>query len=290
MEEIFEINGIDICVSTFGSIKDPAILLLAGGAASLLFWDEKLCDRLAAAGSFFIIRYDQRDTGRSTTVDPGAGSYTLQDLAADALAILDALGISDRKAHLVGFSLGGGVSQMIAAKNPDRVATLTLISTSPVGAYRDEPDLPPMSDEQRNKFTAIAPRNLRKKDDAVRFLVHHARLCASPSHAFDEAGEIARAERNFERSYNLQSMFVNHGQVAHRRWAREQLVEIKVPTLIIHGDEDPVMPYSHGVALGSEIQGAEVLTLKGIGHELPSNTWDVIVLAIVQHINKTDNS
>jgi pimeloyl-ACP methyl ester carboxylesterase len=103
MEEIFKINGIDICVSTFGSPKDPVILLLAGGAASLLFWDEKLCDRLAAAGPFFIIRYDQRDTGRSTTVDPGAGSYTLQDLAADALAILDSLGISDRKAHLVGF-------------------------------------------------------------------------------------------------------------------------------------------------------------------------------------------
>lgn len=278
-EKIIHFNGVDICVSTFGPPTAPPIILLAGGASSMLFWDEDFCSHLAA-GPNFVIRYDLRDTGRSTTCEPGAASYTLRDFANDALGVLDAFGLN--KAHFVGFSLGGGVSQLIAIENPDRIMAMTLISTGPVGAYRDEPDLLPMSEEHLSKFVALPPPNWSNKEEVVSFLVQHARLCASSSHDFDEAIETTRASRVFGRSTKLSSMF-NHSAIAHTRWARERLGKITVPTLVIHGDEDCVIPYPHGVALSKEVPNAELLTMEQTGHEIPQRIWNTIIPAIERH-------
>lgn len=250
----------------------------------MLFWDEEFCKQLAA-GSRFVIRFDQRDTGRSTTYPLGKATYRLRDFADDALGVLDAFGVG--KAHLFGFSLGGGVSQVIAEDNPDRVSSLIQMSTTPIGPYRDEPNLAPMSGELLNRFISIGNGvDFSKKTDVVPMLVNHLRLCSSPAHAFDEAAETAKAERAFDRTINIQASFVNHGPMAHTRWPRERLPEIKAPTLVIHGEDDLVIPFPHAVALKNEIPGAELLSLKGVGHELPFICWDEVIRAVLAHTGR----
>lgn len=277
-EKIFRANGVDLCVETFGNPTDPPILLLAGASTSMLWWYEEFCLRLAQ-GPCFVIRYDYRDSGRSTTYKPGAATYTLADFAKDALAILNIFSLA--KAHFVGFSLGGGISQLVAVQNPDLVASLTLISTSPVGAYPGEPDLPTMSEEIMEKFGKIVPRNWEDRDEVIHFSVNLARLCAGSSQAFDEEDISSLAERTFDRSTNIQSS-MNHGPLSFTRWSRESLPKVKAPTLVIHGTDDRLIPYPHGVALSKEIKGARLLTLEGNGHELPREVWDVVVPAILQ--------
>src|SRR5271154_2752567 len=279
-EQILHINGVDLCFETFGKSTDPAILLLAGGASSMLFWEEAFCERLAAEGPRFVVRYDLRDTGRSTTYEPGASPYTLPDLADDAAGLLDALKVT--KAHLVGLSLGGGIGQRLALGYPGRGASLTLISSSPIGAFVGEPDLPTMSPENMTKFTNIVPPSWPYRELVVRFIVEQERLCGSSLHPFDEERATARAYRVFDRAVNVQSM-MNHGPVAFNRWERERLGAIRTSTLVIHGTDDPVLPYFHGVALEKEIPDARLLSLEETGHEVPLRVWDVVIAGILKH-------
>jgi pimeloyl-ACP methyl ester carboxylesterase len=123
-ERVVRANGVDLWVETFGDPDDQAILLIMGLAASMDWWEDEFCQRLAAGGRF-VVRYDHRDTGRSTSYPAGAPPYTGHDLTADAVGLLDVLGRP--RAHLVGMSAGGGIAQEIAVDHPDRVASLTLI-------------------------------------------------------------------------------------------------------------------------------------------------------------------
>jgi len=283
-EKIVHVNGVDICVETFGTLKNPAILLLAGGGSSMLFWEDDFCQRLVL-GPRFVIRYDYRDTGRSTCYEPGTAIYSLRDFAKDALGLLDSFGLT--KAHLVGFSLGGGISQLIAVEHADRVASMTLISSSPVGAYVGEPDLPSMSPEHGQKLAASMPYDWGLKNMVTHSLVEHYRLCASPSHPFDTAEMTAQASRIFDRSTSIQSM-MNHGPIAFNRWERERLGEVTATTLVIHGSEDVVLPYPHGVMLSKEISSGHLLTLLEVGHELPRRVWDVVLPAILMHTSSNE--
>ena len=124
------INGAELCVDTIGDPAHPAVLLIMGAAGSMDRWEQPFCERLVAAGRY-VIRYDHRDTGGSTTYPPGKPGYTFDDLVADALGILDHLGVE--RAHLVGISMGGGIVQRIAVDHPERVLSVTLMSTSPAG-------------------------------------------------------------------------------------------------------------------------------------------------------------
>jgi pimeloyl-ACP methyl ester carboxylesterase len=240
---------------------------------------EEFCLRLTQ-GPRFVIRYDYRDSGRSTTYKPGAATYTLTDFAKDALAILDVFSLA--KAHFVGFSLGGGISLLIAVQNPDRVASLTLISTSPVGAYPGEPDLPTMSAKDMEELGKVFPQSWADRDEVIRFFVGMARLCAGSTQAFDGAEMAAFAGKVFGRSINIRSS-MNHGPLSFVRWSRESLPRVEAPTLVVHGTDDRIIPYAHGVALSNEIKGARLLTLEGNGHELPHMVWDVVVPAILRH-------
>jgi pimeloyl-ACP methyl ester carboxylesterase len=136
-QQIVRSNGVDLCAQTFGDRADPAVLLIAGNSASMLSWEDDFCARLASAPRF-VIRYDHRDTGRSVTYAPGAPEYTLQDLAVDAVGLLDAFGLA--RAHLVGMSMGGAIAQLVVLDHPDRIASLPLIATSSVSPLR--PDRP----------------------------------------------------------------------------------------------------------------------------------------------------
>jgi pimeloyl-ACP methyl ester carboxylesterase len=276
-ERIVQANGVELCVETFGDPADPAILLIAGGMGSMLSWEEEFCERLAAGGRR-VIRYDQRDTGRSVTYEPGAPQYTGLDLVADAVGILDALGVD--RAHIVGLSMGGGVAQFIALGHPERVASLTLISTSPTGT--DE-DLPGMSDALRAHFAEPpAEPDWSDRDAVIEYLVEDARPYASPSQPFDEAPWRELAGRDFDRSNNLASG-MNHFLAEGGGQGRARLGDVRAPTLVLHGTEDPLFPIEHGIALAREIPGADLVALEQTGHELPRRVWGIVVPAILAH-------
>ena len=213
------------------------MLLIAGAASSMLYWDDEFCARLAA-GPRFVLRYDHRDTGRSATCPPGAPDYTPDDLLDDAIGLLDAFGIE--RAHLVGLSMGGGLAQLAAFSHPDRVASLTLIATSPAGPSANS-DLPSMSEQVQAEFAAVAEPDWADRTAVIDYLVEQERLCAARSVPFDLAGMRAAMARVVDRSHDVRSM-LNHFMVLGGDAPRHRLGEITAPTLVLHGDEDPCGP------------------------------------------------
>jgi pimeloyl-ACP methyl ester carboxylesterase len=274
-ERIIHTNGVDLCVETFGDPACPAMLLIMGAAASMLGWEDEFCRRLAA-GSRFVIRYDNRDTGRSVSYEPGAPQYTMRDLVADALGLLDAFGLA--RAHFVGMSAGGVISQLVAVDHPKQVASLTLISTSPGG-----PDLPGPSDEFLAFVTAAAMRDWSDRTAVVNYIVEFERACAGSSRPFDEPARHHLAGRVFDRTANIASAMQNHFLLEAGDPLRERLGEIRAPTLVLHGTEDPVFPHAHARALANAIPRAQLLMLEQTGHELPRSVWDLVVPAILRH-------
>ena len=271
-----QVNGVDLCVETFGSPTDPAILLVMGAGASMDWWQDDFCARLAA-GPRYVIRYDHRDTGQSTSYPPGEPGYTGDDLVADAAALLAVLGV--RRAHVVGQSMGGALVQLMALDHPERVASLTLVATSPAGP---DPDLPPMSDEASAALAAIAEPDWSDRAAVIDYLTEQWRATSSRSRPFDEQGTRALSARVVDRTTNMESSTKNaYAAEGSDRW-RERLGGLDVPTLVVHGTEDPVFPLGHGEALAREIPGAELLTLEGGGHELARRDWDVVVPAILR--------
>ena len=277
-ERMVEVNGVELCAQTFGSADDPPVLLVMGLSASMLHWEDEFCERLAA-GSRFVIRYDHRDTGRSTAYPPGAPGYTGDDLDADAAGLIDALGVSP--AHVVGFSAGGGIAQVLALDYPDRVASLTLISTSPGSGS----DLPGMSDELRAHFADPLPEpDWSDRRVVVEYLVEEERVYAARSRLFEEGKRRELAGRIFDRTTDIAASVKNHWLLAGdgQGW-RERLGEIRVPTLVIHGTEDPFFQLGHAFALEREIPGARLIRVEQMGHELPRTSWDLVVPAILRH-------
>ena len=275
-------NGVELCVQTFGQAGDPAILLIAGAECSMDWWEDELCE-LLAAGARFVIRYDLRDTGQSVTYPPGAPEYDGTDLTADAVGVLDALGIE--RAHIVGMSSGGGIGQELALVHADRVATMTLLSTSPVGPRpADRPDLPSMSPELASRFAEAAPEpDWSDREAVIGYIVEGLRPF-SGSLPFDEESRRALVARVFDRTINIASSMKNHWLLEDGEPVTRPLSEVTAPTLVLHGTEDPLFPYEHGEALAREIPGARLVPLEGAGHELPPRPlWNLVVAAILEH-------
>jgi pimeloyl-ACP methyl ester carboxylesterase len=273
-EQMVRANGVDLCVQCFGSPADPAILLIHGAGASMHAWDREFCERLAANGRF-VIRYDHRDTGRSVSYPPGQPGYTLRDLTADAIGILDAFGVA--RAHLVGTSMGGGIAMLAALDYPDRVASLTLIGTSPGGE-----GLPPMSPEFLSFVSGAESPDWSDREAVVDYILRFLQILSNGSGHLDEATMRAQIEQEVDRTRNIASSQINHFVMETGAPIRERLGDVAVPTLVIHGNLDPVFPLGHAVALQQEIPGAELLILERTGHELPRAVWDVVVPAIVR--------
>lgn len=277
MEKVIQANGVDICVDTFGDSADPAVLLIAGAASSMLFWEDEFCARLAA-GPRFVIRYDSRDTGRSVSYPPGAPGYSFDDLAADAMGVLDALGVA--KAHVVGISMGGGIGQVLGVERPDRVLSLTLIATSPSGP--GDSDLPSMSVETIAHFTESTPPDLSDRPALIDHTVEELRWFAGNPSTFDAAATRESVRRDLERTTNIESSMTNHMAIKGGEPWRARLGEVSAPTLVVHGDHDPLFLLGHAEALAREIPNAELLVLP-MGHELPRSVWDAVVPAILEH-------
>lgn len=284
MEKFIKTNGVELCAETFGDPADAPILLVGN---TMLTWHDDLCTRLAALRRF-VVRYDLRDTGRSTAADPEAPEYTLRDLVADAAGVLDAFDLTS--AHVVGFGVGGWIAQLLALDHPARVASLTLIATRPTAPGPSDSDLPGHAPELMAHFMNRPKIDWTDRASAVAFMLENARHLSGP--AFDEA----EARENIERVYDRTPAAPDPGK-AHRanqmatvfaaldsgpRW-RERLGGVTAPTLVIHGEDDPFFPPGNGRALAAEIPAAELITLPGTGNELPRRTWDTIVPAILRH-------
>jgi pimeloyl-ACP methyl ester carboxylesterase/SAM-dependent methyltransferase len=275
-ERMLMVNGVDLCVDTFGDAGDPALLLIGGAASSMDWWDPALCERLAA-GRRFVVRYDQRDTGRSTSYPMGAASYTMADLAADAAGVLDAVGV--RSAHLVGMSLGADVALRVALDHPDRVDSLALLSASPGG-----PGLPPISDDLKAYFDKEPwPPDWSDRAAIVEYIVGIERAFEAPEY-FDEIGVRRFAERLVDRADDIAAGMTNWSGIDTGEPIRARLGEVRAPALVIHGTADPVYPFGHAEAMARELPDAQLLPLDGVGHQMPPpEVWPTVAAALLRH-------
>lgn len=275
-EQIIDVDGIELCTSSFGDPTDPPILLIMGIGASMLWWDEGFC-RLFADGGRFVVRYDHRDTGRSSVDPPGRPSYSGKDLVADALRVLDAYEIE--AAHLVGASAGGAFAQLLALDDPDRVRSLVLISTSP--AVSSGGELPGPT-EQFRRFVGTVEVDWSNRDSVIDYLVAYQRVLGGTRRSFDEPAARKLVQRDVDRAHDFTAAR-NHDLLQHEAGSVKPLSSIDVPALIIHGTADPMFPIEHAHALAHEIRGATVLVLEGAGHGVERADWQTIADAILDH-------
>lgn len=276
-ERFIKANGVQLRAAEFGGAADPAVLLVMGLGASMLWWDEEFCRRVADGGRR-VIRYDHRDTGLSATYPPGRPGYTGADLVDDAAGVLDAFGVP--AAHVVGVSAGGGLAQLLTLGHPRRVLSLTLISTS--GAVPLGRELPPPT-EAFGRFLSTADVDWSDTASMVEYQVGFARMLAGGERPFDEDAARGLVRRDVGRARDFAATR-NHDSLSEdddREWG--SLSSIAVPTLVIHGTADPMFPVGHGEALADVIPDASLLPLDGAGHGLERADWDTVVPAILAH-------
>lgn len=272
---------------TFGPEGAPAILLIMGLGAQLLRWNIEICEGLAAQG-YRVIRFDNRDCGRSSWMDgapiPDIGAamrhgtklevpYTLEDMAADSLALLDALSI--RAAHIVGISMGGAIAQIIAAQQPARTLSLTCIMSS-----SGRPGLPGPTPEAAVALFAPLPRD-RSRDSIVADGIRRYLAVASPDFPTEPARLQSMFEQEYERGFYPQGVARQLAAIIASGDRSPLLGEIGVPTLVIHGADDPLIPAACGEDIARKVSGAELLVIDGMGHDLPVALTEQLVGAIV---------
>ena len=260
-------NGVTLGVEHFGDAAAP-LVLLAGGT-TMLAWPDALCEALARGGRH-VVRYDLRDAGASTTVDPEAPAYTLRDLAADAAALARAL--DDRPAHLAGIGVGGMVAQVAALDHPHAFSALTLAATRPVAPGPVDDDLPDHDAATMDRLFSRSMPDWSDRAAVAEFAGGGAALRGD-----DPDAARATAARIWDRTPGTQppvQMANQIGAVFGRldckpRW-RERLPELAIPALVMHGRHDPFFPVGNGEALAREIPGARLLVLEEAATALPA--------------------
>lgn len=286
-------NGIEIEYEVFGSPDDPALLLVMGLGAQLIAWDDDLC-RLLVEQGFHVIRYDNRDVGLSTKFDaagvpdltavltalttgsPVEMPYTLEDMADDGIALLDALGIE--RAHIVGASMGGMLVQAMAIRHPDRVLSLCSIMSTTGSREVGQPD-----PEAIALLMAAPPSN---RDEAIEAGIRGAKVLGSPGFPYDEAKARASLGASYDRMNYPQGTARQLVAIVGCEDRTPGLRQLKVPTLVIHGEDDKLVTPSGGRATAEAIPGAELLMIPGCGHDLPEGAWPTVVEAIVANTAK----
>lgn len=267
----------ELATEAFGDPADPPVLLIMGAMASMLWWPEAFCRALAARGRH-VIRYDNRDTGLSTGYEPGSVSYSMEDMADDAFAVLDAYGID--KAHVVGMSLGGMIAQLAAFGTPERVSTLTLISTSPMGA--DTARLPGMSEAYKQHGADGEKVDWTDLGQVIDYVVKDTRMIASTRHPYDAAAARQFVEQDVARARNFLST-TNHFLVDAKRDWSGSLARLRVPLVVIHGTSDPVFPVEHGREIARIAPLSRFVAIEGGGHELHPLDWPRMIDEIAAH-------
>ena len=279
-------SGIDICYETFGSSDDPPILLIMGLGGPMNWWDPTFCQPLSARG-FFVIRYDNRDTGRSTklrqhrvtkgdiirtAVGRGRAPYSIGDLAVDALGLLDHLDI--KRAHVVGVSMGGMIGQTLAIDHRDRVLSLTSImsTTGRRTVGRTHPRLIPM----------IFGSAGSTRDSYAKRAIRSAEAIASPAFPPDREASLARAHETYDRGWSASGTVRHLLAVLTQPDRTKRLSEVDVPVTVIHGKSDLMVHRSGGRATARAIRGAEHVEIEGLGHDIPVDLYDTFIDAIAK--------
>lgn len=282
-QKLIHANKIDLWTESFGKAEDPAILLIMGCGAPGLLWHQRFCQRLADKG-LFVIRYDHRDVGLSSMIEYQTSPYSLLDMANDALAILDRYGI--QKAHIVGGSMGGVIGMLLAAHFPYRVSTLTLMMTTADGrstldalqekqprSFLSPPD--PAILEWMKSYTLNPPKTLAQKEKKFLEVGHIQNGSAVP---FDEKLYRQLAFQSFLKTRNLDGIFKHlKAWEASCEQHIQTISKIKVPTLILHGDQDPIFPLDHSTALQEAIPQAQLVIIPGMGHGLNTHFYDILI-------------
>lgn len=294
-DSMVKANGIDIHYETFGDNKNPTLLLIMGGCCPGLMWPQDLCEKFAQNG-FYVIRYDHRDTGDSTCIDFEKNPYDLLDMAKDAKGLLDVLNIS--KAHLFGMSMGGPIAELLSVHYPEKIQTITIMATSPDFrpmdlAYAKLPQDPnnPLSSVKQiyldwmDKFLTNPPQS---EDDAVAFRVEGWHILSGFKAPFDEEN-YQKIHREYVKQLKCPQGIKNHLMAILRS---EQMIldvphQVKVPTLILHGTEDPIFPSDHGDALAKAIPGSTYLLVPGMGHVPNSYFYDLMINNIKKLTERT---
>lgn len=287
---ILKVNGIDLAYDSYGNRTDETILLIAGLGTQMIRWTVPFCEMLVARG-FRVIRFDNRDTGLSThfshhptlnfetlasTLMSGQRPdipYTLNDMSDDAIGLLDALGI--RKAHFVGRSMGGMIAQLAASRYPERVLSLTSIMST-----TGNPDLPPTSPEVMALMTQPAPNPMEDEEGYLAHSLAFAKRISGTGYPFeaDEYRSLIREE--VQRAYDPGSVGRQIAAIAVSGDRRPYLAKVTVPSLIIHGMDDPMFVPACGKDTAQAISGAEFMLLEGMGHDLPAQLFETVVAGI----------
>jgi len=280
-------NGIAIEYEEFGDRRGRPLLLIMGLGAQMILWHEEFCRQLAARGHR-VIRFDNRDVGKSTWMDhlgvpdmmaivgatllrkPISAPYLLRDMAGDAMGLLSALGIDS--AHIVGASMGGMIAQSVAIEFPSRTRTLTSIMSS-----TGNPKLPPPQPSAMSALLAPPPTN---RAESIERGVTVFRAIGSPGFPFDEAGIRERAALSFDRGINPGGVIRQMAAILASGSRTEALRSVRVPTLVIHGKDDPLVPLAGGEDTAAAVPGAELLVIDGMGHDMPRAVWPRMVDAI----------
>ncbi|MEP6751664.1 MAG: alpha/beta hydrolase [Candidatus Dormiibacterota bacterium] len=275
-------NGIEIEYETFGDPKSAPLLLIGGLGSQLLSWDDEFCEQLRDRG-FYVIRYDNRDAGLSTKMEDAGEpdllaafsgdanpAYHLDDLAADAAGLLTALRIP--AAHVIGVSMGGFIAQLVAINHPDRVLSLTSIMSGPGGDDAVSP-LP----EGADVLMRIPPPT---REGRIEHGLWIRRTLKGPGDPFDDVMEARRVERAYDRSYYPVGTGRQLVAILAAQSRMEKLSRIKVPTLVIHGTDDVLVPVENGRRVAKAIPGARLLEFEHMGHNLPERVWPQVLDAI----------
>ena len=287
-------NGIQIEYDTSGDPSTEPLLLIIGLGAQMIAWDDDLCRDLAGRGHY-VIRFDNRDVGLSTKFEEAgvphlieligkamAGEkvtvpYTLDDMADDSVGLLDALGI--RKAHICGMSMGGMIAQTIAIRHPSRV--LSLIS---IYSNTGNPELPQPKPEIMGLLITPPPK---EREANIEHTFGIFKTIAGPGFLFDEKWARKILAESYDRSFYPQGMDRQLAAIIAHGNRGPALASVKVPTLVIHGTGDPLVPVEGGKDTAKAIPGAELLLIEGMGHDLPhGGAWPRIVEAITAHTKK----
>ena len=289
-------NGIQIEYETFGEPDSPALLLIIGLSLQLIDWDEKLCQQLAKQGHY-VIRFDNRDSGLSSKIEEAGvpdvmktieammkgetinPPYTIEDMAVDSVGLLDALGIE--KAHICGMSMGGMIAQKIALNYPKRVLSLISISSN-----TGDPEDPKGKPEVMKLLSIPAPK---ERNAYIEFSMKLFNTFSGSGFPYDQGWLREHMAQAYDRSFYPQGVARQFVAIITQKNRKHALGSLSIPTLVIHGSDDPGVPVDCGKNTAAAIPGAKLMIIDGMGHDLPhEGAWPQIIDAIVDHTHKVD--
>jgi pimeloyl-ACP methyl ester carboxylesterase len=285
-------RGVTLCYEAFGDPEDTPILLVMGLATQMIAWHEDFCTELAERG-FYVVRFDNRDIGRSTHLDfrpptlkqmltrrLSSEQYTLSDMAEDSARLLDELGIGP--AHVVGASMGGMIGQLLAADHPESVRSLTSIMSTTGSRRHGQPAF--------SVYRYLLRPPPRDRDGYIQRSAEVFGLVGSTGFDRDEQYIRERAGRSYDRGFDVRAGGRQLGAIVASGDRTKALHRITAPTLVIHGTVDKMIRPSGGKATARAIPGARLMLIEGMGHDLPRGAWPRIIDAIAEHARAADGA